>query len=99
MSPSNLRRRARETALDETRGSGRALLIVCLAVCVAVGFTVWRFTVREAVRIQQSVDYELTADCLSEHQSWRNFNSTLADLEHDLRFCIDVWPATHLSAP
>jgi hypothetical protein len=62
--------------------------------------TVWHFApAPEPVKGVQSVDYELTADCLSEHQSWRNFNSTLAELEHGLRFCIEVRPAAQPTAP
>ena len=39
-----------------------------------------------------AIDYELTADCLAEHQAWNNFNETLAQAERELRFCIEVWP-------
>jgi hypothetical protein len=40
-----------------------------------------------------AIDYELTADCLAEHQALNNFNETLAQAEHHLRFCIEVWPS------
>jgi hypothetical protein len=40
-----------------------------------------------------------SSSCLNGHPSWNNFNSTLAELEHDLRFCIEVWPASQLSEP
>jgi hypothetical protein len=71
-----------------------------LAVSVAVGLAVWRFSpAPQTVKVVQAVDYELAADCLSARQSWRNFNSTLRDLEHDLRFCIEVGPTAQLSAP
>jgi hypothetical protein len=74
--------------------------ILGLAGSVAVGLAVWGFSpAPQTVEVVQPVDYELTADCLAEHQSWRNFNSTLADLERDLRFCIEVWPTAQLSAP
>jgi hypothetical protein len=39
-----------------------------------------------------AIDYELTADCLAEHQAWNNFNETLAQAERELRFCIEVRP-------
>jgi hypothetical protein len=76
------------------------VLVLGLAVFVAAALAVWRFSpAAQTVKVGQPVDYELTADCLAAHQSWRNFNSTLANLEHDLRFCIEVWPTAQLSAP
>jgi hypothetical protein len=78
----------------------RVVLVLGIAVSLAIGFAVWRFSAApETAEVVKPVDYELTADCLSEHQSWRNFNSTLADLEKDLRFCIEVWAASQLKEP
>jgi hypothetical protein len=78
----------------------RVFLLLGLAVCVTVGLSAWSFTRGpETVEVASSVNYELTADCLSERQAWRSFNSTLAELERDLRFCIEVWPAAQLGAP
>ena len=78
----------------------RIFVLLGLAASVAVSLAVWRLSsAPETVNVVPSVDYELTADCLSERQSWRSFNSTLAELERDIRFCIEVWPASQLSAP
>ena len=76
------------------------VLILSLAVSVAAAFVVGHFSLSpQSVKVVQPVNYELTADCLVEQESWDNFNSTLGELEHDLRFCIEVWPAARLSAP
>jgi hypothetical protein len=78
------------------------LVIVCLLalLVVAVAFAVPRTSSPDPTApTPVGIDYALTADCLSDHQSWRNFNSTLADLERDLRWCIEVWPTAQLITP
>jgi len=78
----------------------RTVLILSLLVCLAVVVAAWRISSdREAVTVVRPVNYELTAYCLVDRQSWRNFMSTLNDLERDLRFCIEVWPSSQKRAP
>ena len=60
---------------------------------VALGLILSRHEGGAAEGTPRSIDYELTAECLAEHQAWNNFNETLAQLERGLRFCIEVWPS------
>ena len=75
-------------------------VLLLFVVCLGMGLAVWRFSSGpHTATVPQPVDYEQTAYCLVDRESWNNFNSTLGELEHDLRFCIEVWPASQLNAP